>query len=350
LPAFTFGHNSSRDVRFAGMIAERLRLKHYALTDQDPYLYANCRSIVWRTEGLSSFADTTSLRYHNILKNYLDIVLTGFLAEYSGSHSWPQLLMARSRNAAIRAIFARYVEARLPIAARIFNKDFLKTALEELRSRFFESFEGISNNHRLNIADVWNIVNLQPLSTFHSTSVDRYLFEARSPHMDFELVQFLLTIPPLHRLEQRIYKKMIAYSFPSIRNVPCTNNGLPINPRFLTEYIGMVLRFAGRKSLSAMSGILPRGTSSLGREFRNLADDFRAEPELITALLRPLMKQEVFPSSIFNLTGIEQIISEHYDQQKSFQAVLARLISWGLASRYFLNDDLSEMPEMFRCS
>jgi hypothetical protein len=330
------------------MLAERLGLQHHALTDGGPYLHSNCRSIVWRTEGLSSFADTTSLRYHSVLKNHLDIVLTGFLAEYSGSHTWPQLLMTRSRKAAIDAIFSRYVESRLPIARRIFTRDFLKTAEEELRNSFLESFEGISNNHPLNIADAWNVVNLQPLSTFHSTSVDRYVFEVRSPHMDFELVQFLLSIPPLQRLEQRIYKKMIAYSFPSIRNVPCTNSGLVINPHFVAEYSQMVLRFAGRKGLSVLSGFLPGERTSLGREFRNLADDFRAEPELISGLLRPLMKNGILPSVIFNHNGIEQIIAEHYEYGKSFESVLARLISLGIATRYFVEDDFTEVPDLLR--
>ncbi len=108
VPAFTFGHSSSRDVRFAAMLAGALGLEHHSFTDQGPYLYANCPSIVWRTEGLSSFADTTSIRYHSTLKKYADIILTGFLAEFGGSHTWPRLIMARSRSAAIQAIFGRY--------------------------------------------------------------------------------------------------------------------------------------------------------------------------------------------------------------------------------------------------
>ena len=100
----------------------------------------------------------------------------------------------------------------------------------------------------MNLADSWNFINLQPRGTFHSPSVDRHLFEARAPHLDVDLVNFLLTIPPLSRLEQRVYKKMIAYKYPAIRDVPCTNSGRPINPAFASEYPAMALRYLARKA------------------------------------------------------------------------------------------------------
>ncbi|MBZ5496007.1 MAG: hypothetical protein LAP85_06350 [Acidobacteriia bacterium] len=345
LPAFTFGHPSCRDVRFAGMLAEKLGLEHHALTDQGPYLFANCPSIVWRTEGLTSFAVTTSIRYHAILKEHMDIFLTGFLGEFGGSHTWPQLLMARTRGAAMAAIFNRYVAPRLTAARRIFDGGFLKTTEEALRSRFSLSFEKVSNDRPLNIADAWNLINLQPFSTWHTTSIDRYLLEVRPPHLDFDLVEFLLTIPPRARLEQRIYKKMIAYSFPAIRHVPCTNDGLPINPNFPSAYAGMTLRFIERKVLAHVSPIFST-QPSLGRESQSLADDLRSEPDLITKLLNPLLKQGVFPSTIFDHKGIKKIVSEHYERGKNHEAILARLISWALAARYFYYDDLAVPPAL----
>jgi asparagine synthetase B (glutamine-hydrolysing) len=100
LPAFTFGVEKSRDVRFGSMLAGRLGLEHHVLTLQNAYLYRNCRAIVWRTEGMVTFANATSIHWHSVFKEKMDIILTGFLGEFGGSHSWPQLLLARSRRAA----------------------------------------------------------------------------------------------------------------------------------------------------------------------------------------------------------------------------------------------------------
>lgn len=342
IPAFTFGHAESRDVRFAGMLAQRLRLDHTALTERGPYLYSNCRSIVWRTEGMLPFSQTTSISRHERLKAKMDIILTGFLAEFSGSHTWPQLLLTRSREGAKRAIFNRIVGSQLAAARRVFNTGFFERSFEGLKARFDESFRRIQDDHPMNMADSWRFIYQQPRSTNQAPSVDRPFFEVRAPHMDTELVDFLLTIPPYSRLEQRVYKRMIAHHFPEIRDVPCTNSGRPINPHFLREYTSMVLRYAGRKTASAFER-LSHSPAKLGREFRDLNDDFRAEPQLMNSILLPLLRGGFFPQSIFNLQAIEELIHEHYQLNGTHEHMLSLLISWGLAAKFFLHDDVSEV-------
>jgi asparagine synthase (glutamine-hydrolysing) len=343
ISALTFGNAGSRDVLYATMLAERLGLDHTALTDSGPYLYRNCHGIVWRTEGMSSFANTTSIRYHSLMKGKMDLILTGFLAEFGGSHTWPRLLMARSRAAATRAIFDHFLGIRLNMARRVFNPAFFERVFEAVRARFEESFASVDNDHPLNLADCWNVMHLQPRSTYHSTSIDRHLFEARAPHMDTELVDFLLTIPPYRRLEQRAYKRMIFHRFPEIRDVPCTNSGLPVNPHFVREYLAMAVRYAARKSVEPLKKLFRLG-SSLGREFRDLNDDFRAEPELVEHVLRPLLKAGVYPATIFNHAAIEEIVSEQYESNGRHENVISLLISWGLAVKYLLYDDTSDVP------
>src|SRR5262249_49797631 len=142
------------------------------------------------------------------------------------------------------------VNSRIPRIRKIFNPRFFSNAFAALRERFEKSFDTVQNDHPLNIADSWNFSYLQPRGTFQSPVVDRHLFEARAPHMDHDLVDFLLTIPPYSRLEQRIYKKMIAYKFPAIRDVPCTNSGTPVNPHFGQEYMAMAASYLLRKTVA----------------------------------------------------------------------------------------------------
>lgn len=343
IPAFTFGHAESRDVRFAAMLAQRLSLEHFALTERGPYLYSGCKAIVWRTEGMLGFAQTTSVHYHSSMKAKMDIFLTGFLGEFMGSHTWPQLLLARSRKQAKRLIFDRVLGARSRMAQRVFNPTFFQRTFEAVRSRFEQSFELVRNDDPMNIADCWRFICLQPRSTFQSPSVDRHLFETRAPLMDAELINFLLSIPPRARLEQRIYKRLIAYRFPEVRDVPCTNSGLPIDPHFAREYAAMVARYLGRKAAAPFQRLLASRTP-LGREFRDLDDDFRAEPQLIDNILRPLLCAGIFPEDIFNLRAIDEMIHEHYQGNGKHQEMLSLLISWGLGAKFFLHDDLSDVP------
>ncbi len=347
LTAYTFGYPESRDVRFAAMLAQRLGLEHHALSDRGPYLYRNCRSIVWRTEGMVPFASVTSIRYHKVMKERIDVILTGFLAEFGGSHTWPRLLLTRSRRGTIQVLFDRVLGKRLAGARRVLQPAFFQRVFGGLREQFEKSFEAIENEHPVNISDCWRYRYVQPRSTFHAPSIDRYLFEMRAPNNDYDYVDFLLTIPPTARLEQRVYKQMIAYSFPEIRDVPCTNSAVPIDPHFAREYAKMVLRYCGRKVGDPVVNLF-RGKPALGREFRDLSEDFRTEPELITQILRPLFEAGVFPEAIFDRGGVEQIIREHYEHNARHESLLALLISWGLAAKCFLYEDLSDVPaEMY---
>jgi asparagine synthase (glutamine-hydrolysing) len=347
IPAFTFGLAESRDVRFARMLADRLNIDHHVLNFTEPHLYPNCHAIVWRTEGMGNFAPTTSIHYHRVMKDRMDIFLTGFLGEFSGSHTWPGLLVARSRRAVMEGVFTRLQGGRQATLRRILNPAFYSRAAEAAHDFFENSFAEIDNDQPLNVADSWRFM-IERRPPFVAPSLDRYLFEMRAPLLDADLVDFLLTIPPMARLEQRVYKKMIAYGFPQVRDIPCTNSGTPINPNFADEYMRMVARFAGRKAVAPLRSMLGlrRG---LGRETSDMDDDLRAEPALIESVLRPMLRDGIFPSELFDHAGIEAIVDEQFNSKGAHWAPITALITWGLAARYFLHDDLSEVPEtMYR--
>ena len=161
--------------------------------------------------------------------------------------------------------------------------------------------------------------------------------------MDGDLVDFLLTIPPYARIEQRVYKKMIAYKFPAIRDVPCTNSGAPINPHFVSEYSAIAAGYLLRKAATWINGGSENGEVR-SREFRDLGEDFRKESQLVDDILLPLLDAEIFPSSIFDYAGIRDIIVEHYEGKRSHEYLLSLLISYGLAMKYFLHNDFGDVP------
>ncbi|HWR17090.1 MAG TPA: asparagine synthase-related protein [Terriglobales bacterium] len=351
IPSFTFGVPESRDVIYAGMMAKRLGFQHFALSTPGAYLYKNAPGVIWRTEGLIPFSNVTSLHYHPLFRQHFDIVLTGLLGEFSGSHTWRELLMARTRQGARDAIFNRHIAPKLPMAKRLFTPQCFERAFSELVERFDESVNRVWNDHPLDIADVWAFENTQPMGSWQAPGVDRYLFENRAPHLDYDLVDFLLGIRPMDRLEQRVYKQMIATTYPSIRDVPCTNSGKPIDPNFAREYAKLVARYAGRKLRDKTNDLLRR-RPALDREFRRVDEDFRAEPELVTEILQPALRDGIFPPEIFQIKAIEQLIDEHYNKNARHEMMLARLISFALGSRYLVHnqwreiyDELNVWPE-----
>jgi hypothetical protein len=169
----------------------------------------------------------------------------------------------------------------------------------------------------------------------------------RAPHMDFELVSFLLTIPPYARLEQRVYKKMIAYRFPRIRDVPCTNSGVPVDPNFVSEYVKMVARYTGRKLATPIRRLMAP-SQDLGRESDDINAEFRQEPQLVDRVLLPAMQAGFLPSEIFDHAGIAALIKEQYDGHADHAAALSSLVTYALAYQFFIADDFREVPEETR--
>ena len=235
----------------------------------------------------------------------------------------------------MNAIFDRFVIARQKQVREIFNPHFYEAHFAALREAFRSSFDGIQNEHPLNVADCWRFKNIQHRTSYHAPSADRHRFEIRAPHMDAELVDFLLTIPPLARIEQRIYKKMIAYGYPKIRSVPCTNTGRPVNPHFALEYGRMAVDLAIRK-LSYPVFERVTGRRVLGREFHDLHLQFCKEPQLNEDFLQPMLREGAFPSEIFDHDGIRKLAHEQFSQHKDRALLLSLLLSWGLAAKYLL--------------
>lgn len=331
IPAFTFGVPDSRDVRFAATLAERLGFRFHHLHRSGAYLEDACRAVAWRNEGMVPFSHNTSILYHDAIKPRADFILTGFLGEYSGSHTWPRLLLTRSRRAAIPVIFDRMTGARRETARRVFRREFFDATFDALRARFVESFDRLPNDHPMDLSDSWDFTCRHPWS-YQPSAVDRHLLEVRAPQFDIDLLEFLLTIPWHQRIEQRVYKRMIAHAYPEIRDVPCTNSGKPIDPRFGIEYAKMAARFVGRKSVDRVRALFTT-RQPLGRELSDLAADFRREVGLRDAVLLPLVREGVFDPAMFRPEEIERIADEHWSGRARHEDLLARLITWGLARR-----------------
>ncbi len=347
LPAFTFGAPDSRDVRIAPLIAQRLGLTHCHLRAGGPALARIARPIVWRTEGLIPFSNTTSLQFHDEISAQADVILTGFLGEFSGSHTWPQLLLARNRRDAHAAIQARFVDARLDKALELLRPDRRADIREQVLERFQASLGSIEDEHPIDIADSWNMRNLQPGGTFQSPAVDRHRFEVRAPHMDNDLVDFLLTIAPWTRIEQRVYKTMIARRYPQIRDIPCANSLRPIEPRFWIEYPRMVLDLAGRKIAGPARRLFGR-EDRLGRELSDIHADYRAEPALRETLLEPLLAGGHIDPEVFDTARVLGRTTDHFDHGGDHAVELGVVLSMGLARQMLLADpDRADSHECF---
>jgi len=57
-----------------------------------------------------------------------------------------------------------------------------------------------------------------------------------------------------------------------------------------------------------------------------------------------LLDAGIFPSSIFDHAGIRDVIAQHYQRKHFYEYLLSLLSSYGHAMKYFLHDDLADVP------
>ena len=329
-PTFTFGEPDCRDMQIAPVLAKRLGLRHIPLPEAHPYLTPTIEPATYRIEGLLPFSNVTSVQFHERIAAEVDIILTGFLGEFSGSHTWPQLLIARNREAAMAAIKEKFFTSRLHVARSVIRADLWPKIEEEMAERLHSSFEAVVDDHPLDFADAWNYQNLQQAGAFQAPAVDRHVFEMRAPHCDVDLVDFLLTIPPYKRIEQRVYKRMIADAFPHIRDLPCANSMAPTEPRFLVEYPKMVLSRLGRVVRDGTQRLLGMEGDRLGRELNDLDSDFLSEVSTLDQYFARCLTNESALSEVFNLKEV-QALRQSQSTARSGANVLCQLLTFGLA-------------------
>jgi len=105
----------------------------------------------------------------------------------------------------------------------------------------------------------------------------------------------------------------------------------------------MMIRYIGRKTTAPVSKFFG-AKASLGREFQSPDEDLRAEPEMLEKVLRPLIRDGIFPEHIFDYGKIEKMLDEHSRGNRGHYETIFLLISVGLALKFFLYDDVTDVP------
>lgn len=343
IPAYTFGYPESRDVVYAKQLAALLHLEHTHLTFDPGYLGRVMAPVVWRNEALFPFAASTSIYFHDHIGARMDTILNGHCGDaVSGSHLRPYMLWQRSRAKLIARLYAGRQLVADESLRRVFNPDFYRRHSAELFDAFRATFTAIDSDEIANVADAWDMENRQRRGTFHSPSVDRYRFEQRTPFLDNDLVDHLLTAPPRWRFEQQAYKKMIVYAFPQAHHVPWAYTGRPVSPSPAFELARAGWNF-GRNRVGGLVAKLRADGRLVGQAFRDLATEIRDDQVVIRSIV-DFTDAPWFPADVFDARGITQIVDTHRQRQQDQTHLLNCLATFAAACRMFLYERLGTNP------
>ncbi len=336
LLAYTFGQAGSRDVRYAAQLARIATVAHLHLTYEAGYLGRCLAPVVWRTEGLLPFSEATftSMHFHDALAKHVDVVLYGHGGDaLTGAHLPHGVLLWRSKDRLIERVFRQYNRVPEVMLQRVFRPSFYRRFAPDLYESLRATFADIDQEELADVLNVWDIENRQRRGTFPSAAIDRYRFGVRAPFLERELVDHLRQAPPLWRLQQLAYKRMIATAFPRAAAVPWSHTGTRLHTQRLADFAALARSYVHRRLRRAW----PRRTSS-GSEphaFRDLCADTRGDRRLAQAI-REFAASSSFPAEVFDRQGIEEVVRRHWEGGEDLTHLVSMLATFATAYRLLL--------------
>lgn len=332
--AFTFGDESSRDVRFARQIASRLGFSHRTYNHKGLDLTAALPRVAWRMEGTMSFPEGLSIAFHRHIRPEARLIFNGHLGDMlSGAHLVPELLWLRRRDLADHILRRRTVLPRERLRAL-----FLPDRFDALHARLVSSVEDglrrFDEERPALLYNLWDLDVRQRRYTQSTPAVDRPALEQISPFLDNDVVEFLLGLPLTELFGQRCYLRAILDAFPACADVPWARTGRPIE----SNHALRLARLGGDSVLRKSRRVLGLGSATPS----SLPDEAFRSPAL-RALAEASLRSEAFPDHLFDRAAAQAMIERHFDGGGDRLEEVGLLLTLSAADR-LLGGDLRAVP------
>ena len=249
ITTFTFGEKGSFDFEIGKLIAEKACVKNEILGVEKEDFEVQNRISFKDTEGMIDATPYCAIKEYQKLKKYGDQIWSGFMGgEIMGSLVMPKMMNYRLKSKkdyehAKNLIFSWRIRYNEKIIKKLCSP--LLKNLPDIRDSFnqtMKDIDKIDSKQFIDYCTTW----LYKYEEWNYTSfcVLRFqnLYEYPIPFLDYDLVDFMLKIPPKLRLNKDLYETMLIKKYPELFALPTKNNsGHPIN----TDDIHILLREIG---------------------------------------------------------------------------------------------------------
>lgn len=332
IPTFTFGRVGCDDQKGAELISKTLGMENHFFEVSPDYLRYWSRTGVWLTEGMTRAA-FHSLEFLPQIRKNVSILFNGFGGNnFMGHLSFGLLefaLVKKSKNW-IRRFFHRMNE---PFSEDLLSKLFVPQYYSQIETKAFEAFaDSVANlpeKSPFNKIYHFFIGERERKSTLYGPLSDSNLIEYRVPFYDYDLVDFLLTIPPRQRMLALFYRKLIARNFPNLAKIPYQRTGLPVNSSLTSVLFKKGQDMCQRRLFSTTGD--KRGHVSEENWMRNELKDF---------VISTLLSKKALERGFFNPEFIKEIINQHLLRKQNNTLKLGTLLIFELWNQLFINQTM----------
>ena len=339
--ARTRGSEDGLESRLAAVIAGRLGLEHFREDPRVSQYSAIIPKIAWRIECELHFSNGISLSNHRAIKQRGDFIIGGWLGDASsGAHISPFYLRPCARSEFLEQAYGRYLVYSARALSNIFSQNFLDRTFPQLKEAFLSSFDAVEAETNIQLFELWDLAQRQRRMTTSSMPVDSYAFEKIRPFYDKDYLNFALSLPSRYRFGQILYTSMIYELGPEIRDIPSANSGLRVHRSLLANFANKGIVEA-RKTIAKLNNkLLP---IRLRRVRHGLSEDLAAETRRdagVRSLIQEFTSRTDFDSSVFNRSGILNLVDQHYSGAADRSYELGYVATFAVGLPYFLNRTL----------
>lgn len=337
LPVYTFGTDTSEDVVIARQVCAALGLNHHLVRLRPDYLSTFAPQMSAWGEGMVSLFHGHDVDDMTQMPWKSGAMLAGMTAEYMRLDFADNVMMEPSRGFAHRLqLLARHaIDGLLPLS-KIGSDDelharmmgFVWTALKPHQARELLSEElaevmltQVPANLRTALdranpptqADklmTYNVVQRQRRFSQHGSRIANAHYELRKPLDDYDLVDYVLTLPPATR--RKFQTRVICHAHPQLASIPRTGSGVALNAGFATRGAAYATKLVKRYFKDSR-------VQSFANPQEALRTDSRAYFETI------LLDPGTLHNGFFNPKGVTELTRRHMAGEVDAATVLCAL-------------------------
>jgi asparagine synthase (glutamine-hydrolysing) len=343
LDTFTFGKPNCDDARFAQKVANKLGTQHHFFEFKLDDLAFYAEKAVYLTDGLLNCIHAhRTMQTSGEMREYIDVALSGMEALWC--FVFPITEMDARKDSYIQSTddMVLFQPMFIPLSYGFRKQLFSQSYYSKIKNYPSKSIKNIrkkipKNSMKISpfkMIEYYDLTQRQRRFAVYGPVIMRSKIEVRIPLLDNNLMDFVFTLPPELRTEDKLISvKTIVGIFPELISIPWQKTGLPITPSNLQLEIHNKIKGVKRR----INRITGKKIFEDTKKFADYDDWMRDNKKLKEYILNILLDERALARPYFNPKSIKEILDLHMSGKENHSELIGRLLTFELWHRLFFD-------------
>jgi len=331
IPTFTFGIPDCPDQKLAKAIADACGMENRFFELSPDFLKKWAKLGVWLTEGMNNCINFHGIEFTPEIQKQAAIVLNGFMGgELFGFVSLFALKLLFQKNSK-NWINSFFTQINHPFSVSEEKNLFQKEYYSQIKDIAFQSLSKIIHESPalspFNEFYYFRFTEQASKSFLYGLLLDNNLVEYRVPFCDYDLVDFVSTIPPKEKALAIFHRRLVTEKFPPLGSIPYQRTGLPVSSNVTSILLRKTKEHLRQKFLKS------------GEDRRRYSDyDNWMRHELKELLITILLSERFLSRGYFNPDYVKRMMEQHFSGKQNWSSQLGSLITFELWNQLFVDE------------